>query len=1069
MHSQYTGSNKPGGHHFWRRQPLIPLALLALLALPALQPLAGRGLTCGFDTAFHLWRAVEAGSLLREGILFTRWAPHMAHGYGYPLFLFQSPLSAYLAALLNLLGMGWAVAVNAVYGLGLLFSALTLWLLGRDLWGERGGILAAVAFLYAPFHAYVAFFRASLSETVAWALPPLILWGLRRWQQRQERRGLAAAVLGTAALMLTHDVSSYAFLPLFLGWIGVIALVERSWGAAGRGALALGLGLGSSAFYWLPALLERGAIQFERANSAWPFQYSHNFLPLDQLLALPRNADPTLLNDWPPRALGVLLLGAALLGCLAGWRQGRERRWLTALLALALAGYVFLALGLSRPLWDAVSLLSAFQFPWRFLAPATLAAALLAGAPFAGELERKGSLAPAGWLAAVVVLSAGHWGWFYPDTCAVPDDVSVAGMVAWERATDTLGTTARRELLPVTVQRMPQEEGGPPPWQARLLAADLPAGAQLLASDYRPLGATIELETAQPFQARYRAFAFPGWRVTIDGEAAAVRPSVPEGLVTFDVAAGRHTIVVHFGETRLWLAADALSLVSLLLVGVVLIGDGGRKTGDRRPETLRQAQGRLGDPSASSGQARRWVMVGLLVALGLVVGKLGLVDRGLTPLRQARLEPDGKIAGLAQPLALEFGGAHPDSVLIGLLGHQGLPETVAADEALEVVLYWRPLASMTEDYRVGLTLVDGDGRRWSATGLRDSRWFRSPPPTDGWRPGEYALTALLVDPLVGTPPGEYRLQLSLFERHTLAPLTIYDEAGQSLGPAVTLGSVRLLEPRQPWPAEEVAMQYRLNARSPEMTLWGSNVDRAEAAPGDPALVTLFWSSSQPDEVETTLNLLDEQGEVASSWPLSWPAWGEGLWRSQELLRLPAALADGRYTWQLELPGGEPVSWASLVVSAPERLLEAPAVAIPLDVTLGQQATLVGVTVSGESGETVTPGGMVQPGETLRVELAWRGEQEMAASYHVFVHLRGPAGTLLAQSDAMPAGWQRPTTGWQPGEYVVDRHTLTIPAEAPAGEYWLEAGLYLPGGGRLAAADGSDSVRLATVVVEGGGD
>ena len=1052
MHSQQTGSNEPGVHRFWRRQQLIPLTLLMLLALPALQPLAGRGLTCGFDTAFHLWRAVEAGYLLREGLLFARWAPHMAHGYGYPLFLFQSPLSAYLAALINLLGIDWALAVNAVYGLGLLFSALTLWLLGRDLWGGRGGIVAAVAFLYAPFHAYVAFYRASLSETVAWALPPLILWGLRRWQQRQERRGLAAAVLGTAALMLAHDVTTYAFLPLFLGWIGAIALVERSWRVGGRGMLALGLGLGSSAFFWLPALLERGAIQFERANSAWPFQYSHNFLPLDQLLALPRNADPTLLNDWPPRALGVLLLAAALIGCLAGWRQGRERRWLTALLALALAGYVFLALGLSRPLWDAVPLLSAFQFPWRFLAPATLAAAMLAAAPFAGGLESKRSLAPAGWLAAIVVLSAGHWGWFYPDTCAVPDDISVAGMVAWEQASDTLGTTARRELLPVTVQRMPQEEGERPPWQARLAAAELPDGAQLLTSDYGLLGATIELETPQPFQARYRAFAFPGWRVTIDGEAAAITPSIPEGLISFEVPAGRHTIVVHFGETRLWLVADAISLVSLLLVGVMATSDGRRATvdtsfGDSGPSSVQAWRPATGD--------RKWAMVGLLVALALVVGKLGLVDRELTPLRQSRLGPDGRLDGLAQPLALAFGGAHPDSVVMRLLGHQTLPEALAADEALEVVLYWRPLALMKEDYRVGLTLVDGDGRRWSAADLRDSRWFGSPPPTDGWRPGEYALTALLVDPLPGTPPGAYTLQLSLFERHTLAPLTIYDEAGQSLGPAVSLRSIRLAEPRRPWSAEDVAMQYRLNASTPELTLWGSNVDRAEAAPGDPALVTLFWSSGRPDNVETTLDLVDERGQVASSWSLVWPAWGEGLWRSQELLRLPAALEDGRYTWQLELPGGKRVSWASLAVSAPERLLEAPAVAIPIDVTLGQQATLVGVTVAGESG------GAVQPGETLRVDLVWRGEQEMAASYHVFVHLRGPAGALLAQSDAIPAGWQRPTTGWRPGEYVVDSHTLTIPAEAPAGEYRLEAGLYLPGDGRLAAADGSESVHLIT--------
>ncbi|RMF38171.1 MAG: hypothetical protein D6759_01365, partial [Chloroflexi bacterium] len=202
------------------------LLLLLLLALPALQPLLSRNLTCGYDNVFHLWRAVEVGALLRQGVLFSRWAPHMAHGYGYPLFLFQAPLSALLAAGLNLVGLPWPLALNATYGLGLLLSGLTLGLLAREMWGESGGWVAVVAFLYAPFHAYVAFYRASLSETLAWGFPPLVLWGLRRWQRWGERRGLAAAVLGLVALMLTHDVSAYAFFPLFLGWTLAVALGE---------------------------------------------------------------------------------------------------------------------------------------------------------------------------------------------------------------------------------------------------------------------------------------------------------------------------------------------------------------------------------------------------------------------------------------------------------------------------------------------------------------------------------------------------------------------------------------------------------------------------------------------------------------------------------------------------------------------------------------------------------------------------------------------------------------------------------------------------------------------------
>jgi hypothetical protein len=38
-------------------------------------------------------------------------------------------------------------------------------------------------------------------------------------------------------------------------------------------------------------------------------------------------------------------------------------------------------------------------------------------------------------------------------------------------------------------------------------------------------------------------------------------------------------------------------------------------------------------------------------------------------------------------------------------------------------------------------------------------------------------------------------------------------------------------------------------------------------------------------------------------------------------------------------------------------------------------------------------------------------------------------------------WHCPPTGWQPGDVVVQVHTFHVAADAPAGEAFLEAGLY----------------------------
>jgi hypothetical protein len=55
----------------------------------------------------------------------------------------------------------------------------------------------------------------------------------------------------------------------------------------------------------------------------------------------------------------------------------------------------------------------------------------------------------------------------------------------------------------------------------------------------------------------------------------------------------------------------------------------------------------------------------------------------------------------------------------------------------------------------------------------------------------------------------------------------------------------------------------------------------------------------------------------------------------------------------------------------------------------------------------------------------------------------PAGEPLAQHDGVPAGGARPTTGWLPGEVVVDRHALALPEYLAPGPYLLIAALFDP--------------------------
>ncbi len=86
---------------------------------------------------------------------------------------------------------------------------------------------------------------------------------------------------------------------------------------------------------------------------------------------------------------------------------------------------------------------------------------------------------------------------------------------------------------------------------------------------------------------------------------------------------------------------------------------------------------------------------------------------------------------------------------------------------------------------------------------------------------------------------------------------------------------------------------------------------------------------------------------------------------------------------------------------------------------------------------------LRAGSTLLLTLYWQALRDLEADYVVFVHLADPEGDILVQKDNPPQGGTRPTSLWTQGEQLADFYELVIPANAPAGIYWLKVGLYAP--------------------------
>jgi hypothetical protein len=324
--------------------------------------------------------------------------------------------------------------------------------------------------------------------------------------------------------------------------------------------------------------------------------------------------------------------------------------------------------------------------------------------------------------------------------------------------------------------------------------------------------------------------------------------------------------------------------------------------------------------------------------------------------------------------------------------------------------------------------------------------------------------------LSGTPPGRYSIEAVAFDRDTLAPLTAYDADGQALGPELSLGQITVTVPEAPTDPGSLSIQDRLDVALGPVTLLGANFDRDEAGPGDLVRLTTFWrTDEQSEHLELTvhLTLLNPDGSTVAEYNFPptarWhptTAWQPGdIWRGQHILYLPADLASGEYSWRLSMDSiYQSTDLPSTIdISAPDRTFSPPPVDVEIKTSLDDVFTLVGANLKPETSN-------LRSGDPLTVTLVWRAEDTATASYHVFLHLLGPDGALVAQSDGIPAHWTRPTTGWMPGEYITDERVLLVPDEASAGDYALAVGLYVPGEARLTTAEGSDTITLTTVSV-----
>jgi hypothetical protein len=314
--------------------------------------------------------------------------------------------------------------------------------------------------------------------------------------------------------------------------------------------LVVGLGFGLSAFFWLPAFFEG---KYTLRDIVTKGEYSSRYVRLEQFLYGPWIFGGT--GQFSVQ-LGivhwVIIVGSAAL--LFFKKTAKEHKKFIVALLIIISFALFLMISQSSILWQNITLLQKFQFPWRLLSVVVFSTSVL-GALVVSAVPKNYKKYVVGIVIFMMLFFSKDYvhakGFLY-----YKDDSFFSGIYN--------GTTDTGESSPIWsvrfMEKRPKER------------IEVISGEAFVKEISRESTVHIyEVDVTEKSRILENTLYFPGWNVFVNGKKAGVEFQDPKnrGLITFFLEKGDHIVSVRFKETKLRLAANILSLLSLFFIVIL--------------------------------------------------------------------------------------------------------------------------------------------------------------------------------------------------------------------------------------------------------------------------------------------------------------------------------------------------------------------------------------------------------------------------------------------------------------------------------------------------------------------
>lgn len=538
------------------------ILILAISVLPFISIFSSPLMMHSHDGAMHAVRIAAYDKALIGGQILPRWASDLNYGYGMPLFNFYYHLPYLIGALFVYVGFPIVFTFKLELLLSFLVSGCAMYIFAHKLFkDDTKALIAAVLYQYAPFHLVDLFVRGDTGETFAMALLPLALYFLLRiFEDASAYKDIVRTGFFAALMILSHSAVSLMYFGILL-LFAIVAAPDKH--KRVNALYALGLSLLLSSFFWVPVLFER---RYTYGDLYMKDMYKTHFVPFVHFFI------PNVLNArWLQTggidvSFGLTQTIALCAGLVMIWRGKivtSVRVYAVMALALTLVALCMMT-NISSFLWGHISILRAFQFPWRFLAMTIFSLAIIGGAAL-GQKKMPHLL-----IAVILMLTVGT-GAIYMRPPLGFDRVNESSYWNYPLDTTYFGET---DLV-----WSAGHQNSYPKTPFEIISGD----GTISDGNKYSIRHVFTVTAKSPVTVLDNTQYYPGWRVYSDSVKIPVefQDQNHRGLITFRLPPGTHHITVSFGETPLRQVADMLSLTSLIAILIVSSWPHGRQKKQR--------------------------------------------------------------------------------------------------------------------------------------------------------------------------------------------------------------------------------------------------------------------------------------------------------------------------------------------------------------------------------------------------------------------------------------------------------------------------------------------------------